>query len=109
MSRLIETLCILNGEVRNPEFHQKRLDRSRWKLFGLDDEINLEVLIKKGLQDISPTEKLKCRIVYGEKIESVELIPYQIKPIHSVRLVENNEIEYPFKFTDRSAFELMKD
>ena len=109
MSRLIETLCIQNGEIRNLEFHQKRLDRSRWKLFGLDDEINLEVLIKKGLQDISPTEKRKCRIIYGEEIESVELIPYQIKPIHSVRLVENNELEYPFKFTDRSAFELMKD
>ncbi len=109
MSRLIETLCIQNGEIRNPEFHQKRLDRSRWKLFGLDDEINLEVLIKTNLKDISPTEKLKCRIIYGEEIESVELIPYQIKPIHSVRLVENNEIEYPFKFADRSAFELMKD
>lgn len=109
MSRLIETLCIQNGEIRNPEFHQKRLDRSRWKLFGLDDEIDLEVLIKTNLKDISPTEKLKCRIIYGEEIESVELSPYQIKPIHSVRLVENNEIEYPFKFTDRSAFELMKD
>lgn len=109
MSRLIETLCIQNGEIRNPEFHQKRLDRSRWKLFGLDDEIDLEVLIKTNLKDISPTEKRKCRIIYGEEIDSVELIPYQIKPIHSVRLVENNEIEYPFKFTDRSAFELMKD
>lgn len=109
MSRLIETVCVQNGEIRNLEFHQKRLDRSRWKLFALDDEINLEVLIKAKLKDFSPTEKLKCRIVYGEKIESVELIPYQIKPIHSVRLVENNEIEYPFKFTDRSAFELMKD
>lgn len=109
MSRLIETLCIQNGKIRNLEFHQKRLDRSRWKLFGLDDEIDLEVLIKTNLKDVSPIEKRKCRIIYGKKIESVELISYQIKPIHSVRLVENNELEYPFKFTDRSAFELMKD
>lgn len=100
----------MDGKIRNLEFHQERLNRSRWKLFGLKDEIDLENIIKSGFNGAHPLAgKIKCRIIYGEKIESIEFIPYQIKKINSVRLIENNEIEYPFKFEDRSAFELMKD
>jgi len=111
----------MDGEIRNLEFHQERMTRSRWKLFGLKDEIDLENIIKSGFNGAQPPEnrllsvveatriKTKCRILYGEKIESIEFIPYQIKKINSVRLIENNEIEYPFKFEYRSAFELMKD
>ncbi len=110
MSRLIESICIIDGEIRNLEFHQQRVNRSRWKLFGLNDELDLGKIIKSGFDSVQPPAgKIKCRIIYGEKIESIEFHPYQIKKIQSVRLVENNEIEYPYKFENRSAFELMKD
>lgn len=117
MSRLIETICIQNGEIRNLEFHQRRVNRSRWKLFGLNDEPNLGEVIKSGFGSLPigaqrkqlPKEKTKCRIIYGEKLESVEFIPYKIRKINSVKLIENNEIEYPFKFEDRNTFDLMRD
>lgn len=110
MSRLIESICIFDGEIRNLEFHRERMNRSRWKLFGLDDEIDLENIIKSGFGSAQSLKgKFKCRILYEESIESVEFHPYQIKKIQSVKLVENNEIDYPFKSEDRSAFELMKD
>lgn len=107
MSQFIESICIMNGKARNLEFHQKRMNRSRYKILGLDDEINLAKLI---LSNKIPTDgKYKCRIVYDEKIESLEFIPYKIKSVNSVKLIENNQIEYPYKFLDRSAFELIKD
>lgn len=106
MSRLIETLCIRNGEVRNLEFHQERVNRSRWKLFGLKDELDLKTFIEARL--LSGAE-VKCRILYSESFESVEFHPYQIRSVQSIRLVENNEIGYEFKFEDRTAFEPMKD
>ena len=117
MSRLIESICIQNGEIRNLEFHQERLNRSRWKLFGLNDELNLRKCIESRLlsgveanRDFGiKQEKAKCRILYDEKIHSVEINPYQIRKIHSVKLIENNEIDYRFKFENRTAFELMKD
>lgn len=107
MSRFIETLCILNGEIRNLEFHQKRFNQTRYKIWGLTDEINLKNQI--SLAENQRTGKFKCRILYAENIESVEILPYAPRTIHSIKLLENNEIEYRFKSEDRGAFELMKD
>ncbi len=106
MSRLIETICIRNGEIRNLEFHQERMNRSRWKLSGLSNELNLNEFVMSKL----PKEfQGKCRIIYLEELESIEFLPYQIRPVQSVRLVENNEVDYSYKFEDRSVFEQMKD
>ncbi len=107
MSRFIETICILNGEIRNLEFHQERFNQTRYKKWGLTDEIILKEHI--WLTENQKVGKQKCRILYSETIESVEIIPYSIRNIQSLKLVENNEIEYRFKSEDRKAFELMKD
>lgn len=107
MSLFIETICFQNAEFRNLDFHQNRLNKTRFKCLGMDDEWNLASILplpEKGL-----AEKQKCRIVYGEQLESIEFFPYQIRPIHSVRLVEHNSIEYKYKSLDRSQFELLKD
>ncbi len=107
MFRFIETLCIKNGEIRNLEFHQKRFNQTRYKKWGLTDEISLKNQI--SLADNQRFGKHKCRILYAENIELVEIFPYSIRNIQSLKLVENNEIEYRFKSEDRSALELMKD
>ena len=107
MSRFIETICIKNGEIRNLEFHLRRFHQTRYKIWGLTDEIDLKNQI--SLAENQRIGKFKCRILYAENIESVEISPYAPRTIHSVKLVENNEIEYRFKSEDRSAFELMKD
>lgn len=107
MSRLIESICINDGEIRNLKYHQKRMDNSRFELFGLKDVIDL----KKAIQ-ISEKEqigKYKCRIVYAEEIESIEFIPYEIRTIKSFRLVENEKIDYQFKFENRKIFDEMKE
>lgn len=110
MSRLIESICVCKGEVRNLNFHQERVNRSRYKLIGRTDEIELEKFIQANLNDdFQSFEKLKCRILYDQKFHSIEFIPYQIRPILSLKLVDNNTIEYSFKFEDRSAFKFLKD
>ncbi|MBA5628855.1 aminotransferase class IV [Moheibacter lacus] len=107
MSRFIETICIQNGEIRNLEFHQERFTKTRYKNFGLTDELDLSnhIIISEN----QLTGKFKCRILYTEKIEQIEMLPYEIRKINSIKLVENNTIEYRFKSEDRTAFELMKD
>lgn len=107
MSRLIESICILDGEIRNLDYHQKRMNHSRYKLFGLMDELDVSEIIQ--IDENQKSGKFKCRIVYAESIEEIQILPYQIRPIHSVRLVENNAIEYRFKFEDRQAFAYLKD
>lgn len=107
MSRFIESICILDGEIRNLEYHQQRMNHSRYKLFGLMDELDVSEIIQ--IDENQKSGKFKCRIVYAESIEEIQILPYQIRPIHSVRLVENNAIEYRFKFEDRQAFAYLKD
>lgn len=107
MSRFIETICIENGEIRNLEFHLERFRLTRYKKFGLTDEIDWSDYIK--ITDNQRIGKFKCRILYAENIKSVEILPYAARTIHSVKLVENNEIEYRFKSEDRNIFEFLKD
>lgn len=107
MSRFIESICILKGEIRNLTFHQNRINQTRYKLLGLMDELNVIQLFQfAGNQRIG---KFKCRIVYAESIEEFQMLPYQIRRIHSVRLVESNAIDYRFKLEDRQAFSYLKD
>lgn len=107
MSRFIESICILKGEIRNLTFHQNRINQTRYKLLGLMDELNVSQLFQ--FADNQSIGKFKCRIVYAESIEEFQMLPYQIRPIHSVRLVESNAIDYRFKLEDRKAFSYLKD
>lgn len=107
MSRFIESICILKGEIRNLTFHQNRINQTRYKLLGLMDELNVSQLFQ--FADNQRIGKFKCRIVYAESIEEFQMLPYQIRRIHSVRLVESNAIDYRFKLEDRQAFSYLKD
>lgn len=107
MSQFIESICVINGIIRNIEFHQARFDKTRYKKLGIEKVIDLNHSIHQ--HEIPTQGKFKCRIIYDEKIESIEFVPYQIKNINSIKLIENNEIEYKFKSTDRQSFELISD
>ena len=43
----------------------------------------------------------KCRIVYNREIIKVEFVPYVLKQIRSLKLV-NAEIDYAYKYEDRT-------
>jgi len=99
MCRLIETVKICNGKVFNIDYHNQRLNNSRKTLFGRDDKIDL-------LQHIHVTDLMvdglyKCRILYSEVIESVELIPYAKRHLKTLKIVHSDEVRYDHKFEDR--------
>jgi 4-amino-4-deoxychorismate lyase len=95
---LFETIKIEEGKVSNLEYHQKRCDFSRASLFQMTDSLELSSYIhppSKGLY--------RCRIVYDEKIHSIEYIPYTPKDISTLKIVPSS-IEYGFKYANRDAF-----
>ena len=47
----------------------------------------------------------KCRVLYDEKIQNVEFIPYEVNKVSSLKLVEHNEIDYRFKYADRTILQ----
>lgn len=102
MNACLETIRVQNRQLCNIHYHHERMNRTRRALFSCTDEIYLEDVIK------IPTELsndiYKCRIIYDVNITKIEFQAYQIKPIHSIHLVIDNNFEYHYKWLDRNRF-----
>lgn len=101
MLRFIESVKIENGELKNLTFHQKRVERTFEKFFPHLEPLDLFSNIRLA-QNIDNNKIYKLRIIYADKIYDVSLEEYQIKEIKSLKLVHNDEIDYSFKYEDRS-------
>jgi len=99
MSLLVESIRSENGKLLNISFHNERMIRSLTAIFGLKKDFDLEKLItipesaKKGV--------FKCRVEYEIEVQKVEFSPYIIPVIRTLKVVEDNTIEYAYKFADR--------
>ncbi len=103
MSHLLETIKVKDGKIYNIDYHSERFNRSRKELYSiglavdLRDKIIVPAFAHKGL--------FKCRIEYNEHIRKIEFIPYEIKSIGSLRLVEAMDYEYNYKYLDRKGID----
>ncbi len=99
MSQLIETIKCHNSQLYNIHWHNIRFNQARKEYFGLHTKMNLTNFIKipssfkKGL--------FRCRITYSKSIEKIEYLPHRYKKIESLRLIEDNDINYTYKYSDR--------
>ena len=99
MCQLVETIKCKNGKLENLRYHQARFNLTRKNLFGDDQIIPLSEIIKipakfqKGL--------FRCRLIYSSEIEKIEFHTHEYQKVESLKLVEDNSIEYRLKFTDR--------
>ena len=99
MSLLLESIKLLDGNFLNLFHHEQRMNRSLRLLCGTGDYIDLEEFLSR----IEKPEKglFKCRVVYDENSMEVEFLPYEAKPITTLRVVEHDRINYEFKYCDR--------
>jgi 4-amino-4-deoxychorismate lyase len=93
---LLETIRCVEGTAQNLPYHQQRLERSLQEL-GFTHRFDLESLVSPPRTGI-----YRCRFVYDDAAYAVEYIPYLPKSIASLRLVYEDTIEYPLKYTDRT-------
>ena len=100
--KIVETIKIKNGKALSLPYHQARMERTIRRFFPslASEKIKLSSLI-------SPNEEMhlyKARVVYGAQgVEAIDYAPYQMKEIHSLKVVEDDNIDYTYKSTDRSA------
>jgi 4-amino-4-deoxychorismate lyase len=106
MSLLLETIRIQNKQLQNIDSHNERLNRSRYHLLGSTQEIDLKNHIQ--IPDHLDNGIFKCRILYAKEIEKIEIIPYQLKPIQSLKMIQADHLHYAYKFADRSGLELLQ-
>lgn len=101
MSLLLETICIADGAVQNIELHNARFNRTRSELFGENHVINLANYIR-------PTEmyvRIKCRVIYNKDIVEIKYEEYIRRDIRTLKLIDANDIDYSYKYHDRSCFD----
>jgi len=102
---MLETIKCIDGKLFNLPYHNIRFNATRKLYFGLSDTIQLEEKIEipkcfnKGI--------FRCRVLYSETIEKIEFIPHQFRNIENLKIVEANEIDYQFKYSDRKVFNVL--
>ena len=96
---LLETIKIEDGKVSNLSYHQARCNESRKALFHSTDRLDLSSLIQ-----VPPKGLYRCRILYDEKIRSIEYIPYSPKEIHTLKII-SSDLEYDHKYANRDTLD----
>lgn len=104
MTMFLETICIKNGTAVNLEAHVERMRQSANR-FGFAAPVLpcLESLLPETLRE----KKVKCSIEYREAIRTVRFVAYTPKRIRSLVLVEADEVDYSFKYSDRVQLEVL--
>lgn len=93
---LFETIRCEDGLAAHLDYHQKRLNSS---LQCLDSKIHfdLEKLITP------PSHGLyRCRFIYDAHSYRIEYHPYTPRTISSLRLIIDDTVHYPLKYTHRN-------
>ncbi len=97
----IETMRLTHDGLAHIEYHQARVDRTA-RTFGLS-YLDLEQYIRHKIPQQLPASICRCRLLYGDVEPEVMVAPYVPLQRKVVRLVENDDIEYSYKYADRDA------
>jgi putative chorismate binding enzyme len=104
--QFIESIKLLNGDVYHLAYHQERVCRTFSHFFPSEKVLSLQEIISKiALPAIG---KYKIRIVYSKDNLIVEIHPYHIKPINTIKCVNADEYDYSYKFLNREFLNTLK-
>jgi 4-amino-4-deoxychorismate lyase len=107
MSLLVETLKIEDGNVLNISYHNDRMLRSLYMIYGIRTGQRLENII--NVPESASKGVFKCRVIYNDKTFQVEFLPYILRPVNSLKLVHSDDICYPYKYIDRTKINKLFD
>lgn len=99
--RLLESIRLEDGKYFNLKYHETRMRRA-CEALGIDYR---SLHLADFLKHVSNPDKglWKCRVLYTERIETIEFKRYTAKPIRSLKLVYDNDIRYNHKYEQRNA------
>ncbi len=99
MSLLVETIKLKDGILFNMEYHNRRFNRTRSECFGIRIEADLNRLIQ--IPDDYKLGLYRCRVIYSHEIESIEFHRHTYNEIRTLKMVEDNNIDYSHKYVNR--------
>ena len=105
--QFIETIKLSDGRVFHLAYHQERVCNTFLRFFPNQKVLSLSDIIENIA--LPAQGKHKIRIVYGSERPSVEVLPYQVKPIATIKCVEADFLDYSYKFLDRTFLNTLKE
>ncbi|MCG2793878.1 MAG: aminotransferase class IV [Weeksellaceae bacterium] len=107
MSRFIESIKVEDQKIFLAALHQNRMNET-FSHFGKSCEIDIGTMFV-SLQH-SENGLFKLRIEYDlDSHFKIQMIPYAISEYNDFELVINDEIEYGFKYADRTQLQKLKE
>ncbi|MFA7288456.1 MAG: aminotransferase class IV [Melioribacteraceae bacterium] len=107
MNKLFETIKLYDGKLFNLFYHNKRMNDARKDLFSSDKIIRLENEI--NIPDEFANGLFKCKVIYDSEIISIDITTYIRRKIERLVLVFDDNIEYTYKYLDRTELNELKD
>ncbi len=103
MHPFIESIMLRDGELQLMKYHQERFERTRREVLGLKKHPVLEehIPVPESLQ----SGTYKCRLRYGTTLGEAEFQVYEARRISSLKLLEDDSIDYKYKSSDRRRLE----
>ncbi len=102
MFPLLESIRIENGETQLFSLHQRRMQKS---LQSMGKHMNFSLSECVSLHKFDKHNIYKLRVAYNHTHFQSEIIKYYPKIIKSVQLVEDNNIKYDLKYSNRAIIE----
>ena len=100
MYPLFETIRVEEGKIQHAEWHEKRFEYSFHKYYGKLN--NFRIFEGIEVPDLCKNGIWKLKVAYNEFEKRTTFEPYELKKIHSLKIVEDNTIDYSLKYSDRS-------
>lgn len=99
MFPLFETICVKDGKIQNAYWHQKRFEYASKMYFGSPAQISLfnDVIIPKKYRN----GLVKMKVLYNVFEKQVSFDDYSLSTINTLKLIEDNTIDYHLKYSDR--------
>jgi 4-amino-4-deoxychorismate lyase len=104
---LLETIRLQEGRLLHLPGHQYRMDRTLKALSGIKCRIDLAGSLR--IPEDKMEGRFKVRVLYRENLEKIEILPYSIRPVKRLQLVDAGQLTYPFKYADRSGLQHLFD
>lgn len=103
--RFIETMQVKEGRIVNLPFHRERARETILYHFGITCDLPLKELLTGTDFSSSISGIWRLRVVYSKEIEGFTLEPYVKRDIKKIKMVDGGNIEYVYKYENRSGLE----
>lgn len=107
MSRFIESIKVEDRKIFLKELHQKRMNDT-FSHFGKECRIDIYSLFLNLEHEEDGLYKFRIEYDLDNNFKT-QIIPYAISELYDFELVIDNEIDYNFKYYDRTQLQKLKD